>query len=89
MIEKNITITNKKGLHARAATKLAKTAMAFNAKLEIHCNGKQADGKSVMSILLLAATIGTPTRLVTEGEDDAEMMAAMIDLFTDKFGEEN
>jgi phosphocarrier protein len=88
MIEKNITISNKKGLHARAATKLAKTAMAFSAKLEIHCNGKQADGKSVMSILLLAATCGTETRLITNGEDETEMMTAMVDLFTNKFGEE-
>lgn len=88
MIEKDITITNKKGLHARAATKLAKTAMAFNASLEIHCNGKTADGKSVMSILLLAATIGTSTRLISEGEDENQMMEAMINLFHDKFGEE-
>lgn len=89
MIEKNILVSNTKGLHARAATKLAKLAMQFSATLSIEANGKKADCKSVMSILLLAASTGTLVTICADGSDEQAALTAIEALFADKFEEDN
>jgi phosphocarrier protein HPr len=89
MIRTQTTIINKLGLHARAATKFANTANQFASDIEVVCNGRAVDGKSIMSLMLLAAAKGTEIELATDGEDQDQAMQALLDLIADKFGEES
>lgn len=88
MIKARTTIINKLGLHARAATKLANTANLFSSRIEVHCGSKRVDGKSIMSLMLLAAAQNTELELVADGEDQSQALQTLLDLVTDKFGEE-
>ena len=87
MLERNVTIVNKLGLHARAASKLVKTANQFESRLEIRIGDRAVDGKSIMSVMLLAAVQGTDVVLCTNGRDEHEAMSAVVALIEDKFGE--
>lgn len=87
MLQETITITNKRGLHARAATKLAKAAAQFQSDTTIQFDGKSADCKSVMSILLLAATVNSEIQLMTQGPDETTAMDHIKSLFANKFEE--
>lgn len=89
MIKAKTTIINKLGLHARAATKLANVANQFSSGVELQCNGKTIDGKSIMSLMLLAAAKGTDVELIVDGEDEQAALQAILDLIEDKFGEES
>ncbi|HEV2883194.1 MAG TPA: HPr family phosphocarrier protein [Pyrinomonadaceae bacterium] len=90
MLEKRIVIVNRLGLHARAAAKLVRTASAYRSgvRLERTDGGAVADAKSILSVLLLAASRGTELRLMIEGADEAEAMSAVCDLIVSGFGEE-
>ena len=87
MLERNVTIANKLGLHARAASKLVKAANQFASTLRIQIGDKVVDGKSIMSVMLLAATQGTHVVLRTEGPDEQQAMSAVVALIDDRFGE--
>lgn len=87
MIEKDIIITNKLGLHARAAAKLVQTANMHAAEVLIRKNGQEVNGKSIMGVMMLAASIGTEIQLVTQGEDEQETMNDLVALIEDRFGE--
>lgn len=87
MIEKQLTIINKLGLHARAATKLAKTCGQFSSKIAVDNGQSQVDGKSVMSLMLLAASIGTSLTISCDGRDESDAMNAIEALIQDRFGE--
>lgn len=87
MCQETLMVTNKRGLHARAATKLASTAAQFSSDIKLQCNGQVIDCKSVMSILLLAATKGTYVTISAEGRDDLQALASVVKLFNDKFDE--
>ncbi|WP_045857296.1 HPr family phosphocarrier protein [Teredinibacter purpureus] len=87
MQEKHLQIINKLGLHARAATKLANIANRFSARTEVTANGKSTDAKSIMSLMLLAASKGTEIQLRTEGEDEEAAMAAVTNLINNRFDE--
>ncbi len=87
MQERNVTIVNKLGLHARAASKFVNLAKRFSAKVEIVGPVKVVDGKSIMGIMLLAASQGTEIALRIEGEDETEAMQAITALIADRFGE--
>ncbi len=88
MIEKKLTIINKLGLHARAATKFANTAAKFNSDIKVVFGGKNIDGKSIMSLMLLAAAKGTEITLKIEGSDEQDAMAAIEALILNRFDEE-
>ncbi len=88
MIKATTTIVNKLGLHARAATKFASTANLFASNIAVQCNAKTVDGKSVMSLMLLAAAKGTELEIAATGEDQDEALRALLNLVADKFGEE-
>lgn len=83
----DITIINKLGLHARAASKFANVANRFSSKIKVTAKEKTIDGKSIMSIMLLAAGIGTKLCIATEGHDEQEALKALTELINDKFGE--
>lgn len=89
MITKELLIINRLGLHARAAAKLAKTAGQFGARIMVQANNNTADAKSVMSLMLLAATKGTTLTFSCDGKDETEAMAAIEALIGDRFGEED
>ena len=69
MIEQQIEIINKLGLHARAAAKLVATAAAFSSSIQIAKDGQQVDAKSIMSVMLLAASKGTVLDVEISGND--------------------
>jgi len=87
MLEREIEITNKLGLHARASAKLTQTASRFQAEVWLTRNGRQVNGKSIMGVMMLAAARGTLLHLEVGGADEAEAMAALVALIEDKFGE--
>lgn len=88
MIETEITIVNKLGLHARAAAKLASTAGRFACAIKTGKNGKFVDAKSVMSLMLLAASQGTTLNFQFDGSDEMRAQEAVKTLIADRFGEE-
>lgn len=87
MIKTKITIINKLGLHARAAAKLATTAARFGSQIQVGVDGKLVDAKSVMSLMLLAASQGTLLDLEIEGKDEVLASDTIADLINDFFGE--
>ena len=88
MLEKQVEIINKLGLHARAATKLANTAKHFAARVNILHENKDIDGKSIMSLMLLAASMGTTITLRVDGSDEQEAMDALVALIANRFEED-
>lgn len=87
MLEQDIVISNKLGLHARASAKLVQLVSGFRSTVMISCRGREINAKSIMGLMLLAAGIGTPIRLRVDGEDEVAAMAAVVDLFNRKFDE--
>ena len=88
MLEQNITIINKLGLHARAATKFANTAKQYGCKIVVEFAGKTIDGKSIMSLMLLAAAQGSELTLLTDGSDEQQAMHGLCDLINNRFDED-
>lgn len=88
MLEKKIVIKNKLGLHARAAVKFVNLANRYSSSVKIIKDGMEVDGKSILGILTLAASQGTPIKLVVNGRDEAQAMQALCELINNKFGEE-
>ena len=87
MITKNITISNKLGLHARASAKLTKTAGGFPCNVWISKGDRRVNAKSIMGVMMLAAGIGSEVVIDTDGEQAQEALDAMLALIADKFGE--
>ncbi|TXR52165.1 HPr family phosphocarrier protein [Reinekea thalattae] len=88
MIEQTITIINKLGLHARAAAKLVNTASQFESQIHISKGARQADAKSIMSIMMLAATQGTEIVCTLEGSDEIEAWQQVSALINNRFDED-
>ena len=87
MIETKITIINKLGLHARASAKFVSTAARFQSRLDVTKDGKIINGKSIMGVMMLAASIGSDITLQFDGPDETEMQEAMVNLINNRFGE--
>lgn len=89
MIEKRVTVTNHLGLHARAAARLVQLANQFQSDLRLERvdDSATADAKSILSVLMLAATAGTELSVMAEGVDEPEAIAALSNLFRTGFGE--
>ena len=87
MIEKDIEIINKLGLHARATAKLVTLASGFKSDIRLVKGGKRVDAKNMMAVLLLGAGKGTVLSLAINGEDETGAMAAIEDIFRNRFGE--
>jgi phosphocarrier protein len=88
MLEKEFTIVNKLGLHARASALLVKNAARFSSEIKIEREGVMVNGKSIMGIMMLAAAKGTSIRLQVEGEDEQEALAVLGELISNGFGED-
>jgi len=87
MLKKEFTIINKLGLHARAASSLVKVANSFDADVNISKDELRVNGKSIMGVLLLAASQGSTIQVETDGPDEAQALAALGNLIVDGFGE--
>jgi len=87
MLERDIVISNKLGLHARASAKLVQLVSGYRSTVLISCRGREINAKSIMGLMLLAAAKGTPIMLRATGDDEAEAIAAVVDLFERKFDE--
>jgi phosphocarrier protein HPr len=87
MLERDIQIVNKLGLHARASAKLTQTAVRFQSEVWLTRNGRRINGKSIMGVMMLAASRGTEIRIETQGADEEAAMNALVELIEDKFGE--
>jgi phosphocarrier protein HPr len=89
MIERRVCVTNRLGLHARAAALLVRTSNAFQSTLRLERTDgtAAADAKSILSVLMLAASRGTELRATAEGVDETEAMSALCGLFANGFGE--
>ena len=87
MLKNEIEIINKLGLHARASAKLTQTASGFACEVWIVRAGKRVNAKSIMGVMMLAASKGATIELETNGSDEAEAMEAMVALINNKFGE--
>jgi phosphocarrier protein len=83
-----LTIKNRLGLHARAAALLVKTANRFVSEVTIEKDGVEVNGKSIMGILMLAASKGSKITLKVEGKDAAQALQMLSRLIDNKFGEE-
>lgn len=82
------TIRNRLGLHARAAALLVKTANCFVSEVTIERDSLEVNGKSIMGILMLAASKGTRITLKVDGKDSAQAMQTLGKLIENRFGEE-
>lgn len=87
MLRHRITIINRLGLHARAAAKLVSCTSAFSSKINVGQEGNMVDGKSIMSVMMLAAGKGTELDLEIDGKDEDEALAAIIALIENRFDE--
>lgn len=87
MVQKKLLISNKLGLHARAAVKFVNVANRFGSRVKIVKDGAEIDGKSILGILTLAATQGSSITLKIAGKDEQEALAALSRLITEKFEE--
>ena len=87
MTQEQVMISNKLGLHARAAAKLVHTASNFEAEIYVGTEHEEVNAKSILGILTLAATKGTPLNVRADGPDEVEAVQAIVQLFADKFGE--
>lgn len=85
--EKTVKLINRLGLHARAASKFVQEASRFRAEIRVGHNGEEVNGKSILGLLLLAASCGSKLTLSAEGEDAEEALAALTKLIADRFGE--
>lgn len=87
MLKNTITISNKLGLHARAAAKFVNHAGRFSSSINVVKGNQVVNGKSIMGIMMLAAGKGTELELQIDGEDEQAMMTDLVKLIEDRFGE--
>ncbi len=83
-----VKITNKLGMHARAAAKLVQLSHQFDSKIILNKDGEEADAKSITDILMLAGAMDTELTLSVEGRDEEAALEEIQRLIKDKFGEE-
>ena len=87
MIERDISIINKLGLHARAASKFVSTTSAYTCQVRVSFNGREVDGKSIMAVMMLAAGKGSLLTLSFDGDDEEAACDALCALINNYFDE--
>ncbi|MDR1064300.1 MAG: HPr family phosphocarrier protein [Azoarcus sp.] len=88
MLRAEVAIINKLGLHARASAKLAQLAGNFAADVWLERNERRVNARSIMGLMMLAASRGTVVVIEAEGEDAQEALKCIVELIADRFGEE-
>lgn len=87
MLEQDIVVSNRLGLHARASAKLVQLVQGFKSTVWLISKGREINAQSIMGVMMLAAGIGTPLIVRTEGPDEQEALNAVVALFDRKFDE--
>jgi phosphocarrier protein len=88
MLQREVEIINKLGLHARASAKLTQTAGQFESSVWLTRNGKRVNAKSIMGVMMLAAAKGSALQIETDGPDEQAAMQALTELIAGCFGED-
>jgi len=88
MVEREVAIINKWGIHARPAAQLAQRASKFKAEIKLRRLNLEVNAKSIMGVLMLAAEMGSKIIIIAEGPDENEALQAIADVIQSKFGEE-
>lgn len=88
MVEKEVTIKNRAGIHARPATLIVNTAGKFSSQIFLQKEDEKINAKSIMGIITLGAGYNTVLKIIAEGEDEQEAVDALAELFEKKFEEE-
>ncbi len=87
MIKTKITIINKLGLHARDSAKFVSATSRFQSSIDVSKDTQTVNGKSIMGVMMLAASKGSELTLQIEGPDEVELEKAVVDLINNRFGE--
>jgi phosphocarrier protein len=87
MLERDIVVSNRLGLHARASAKLVQLVAGFKATVWLISKGREVNAQSIMGVMMLAAGMGTSLTVRAEGDDAEAALAAVVDLFDRKFDE--
>lgn len=88
MVEREITILNKLGLHARPAAQLVQTASKFESEIKLKRKNLEVNAKSIMGVMMLAAELGSKITITCEGPDEQEALEAVARVIQSRFGEE-
>ena len=88
MQDRTVTIVNKLGLHARAAAKFVTLAASFASDIKIARNGQQVNGKSIMGVMMLAASRGCEITISADGNDETGAIDSLAELVAQRFGED-
>ncbi|OGR86507.1 MAG: phosphocarrier protein HPr [Elusimicrobia bacterium RIFCSPLOWO2_01_FULL_60_11] len=89
MIECELTVQNRLGLHARPASLFVQTTNKYKSKVRVMKDAMEVDGKSIMGLLMLAAPMGTVLKITAEGEDESDVIEHLKKLFKSRFGEDS
>ncbi len=89
MIESQVEIVNRLGLHARAAAKLVHLTSKYSSHVRLAKDGEEVDAKSILGILLLAAAQGSSVVIKCEGDDEQDAIKAIEELFANRFDEDS
>lgn len=87
MLEKEIVVSNKLGLHARASAKLVQLVQGFKSTVWLVSKGREVNAQSIMGVMMLAAGLGSPLLVRAEGADEETALNAVVELFDRKFDE--
>jgi phosphocarrier protein HPr len=88
-MEKNFTVKNRLGLHARPAALFVQTTNKFSSSIKVRKGDQEVDGKSIMGLMMLAAEEGSTLAIVASGPDEKEALTTLEKLFADRFGEKD
>ena len=89
MTEKNFTVKNRLGLHARPAALFVQTTNKFKSSVKVRKGDQEVDGKSIMGLMMLAAEEGSVLFIRADGQDEGELLSSLGQLFQDCFGEKD
>ncbi|WP_068873268.1 HPr family phosphocarrier protein, partial [Xanthomonas translucens] len=85
MLERELIVSNRLGLHARATAKLVQMLSSFRCNATLAAKGREVNAKSIMGVMLLAAAQGTPVTVRVDGADEADALEAVVGLFERRF----
>lgn len=88
ILRARVIIPNKRGLHARASAKVVEASARFQSEIHIIKDGQQVNGRSIMGLMMLAASMGSEVEITAQGPDAVEALKAILALVEAKFGEE-
>ncbi len=89
MMEKNFTVKNRLGLHARPAALFVQTTNKFSSSIKVRKGDQEVDGKSIMGLMMLAAEEGSSLAIIANGADEKEALSTLEKLFHERFGEKD